>query len=70
MKSICSNIDGVIAEIKVKVGDEVIPGQEVVDVESMKSIITLVSEIGGIVREIKVSEGDFIGEDDPLVILE
>jgi acetyl-CoA carboxylase biotin carboxyl carrier protein len=70
MKAVCSNIDGVIAEVKVSVGDVIVRGQEVVNVESMKSIISVVSEIGGVVKEIKVTEGDFISEDDPLIFLE
>lgn len=58
-----------VVEIKVKVGDEIRPGQDVLAVESMKSIISLVAEISGVVREIRVAVGDFIGEDDPLIIL-
>ncbi len=70
MKTIDSNIDGVIAEVKVKVGDTVEIGQEVIAVESMKSIVNIEADVEGTVKEIKVGEGDFINEDDPLIVLE
>jgi len=70
MAEIISPMAGVVAEIKVKEGDTVEPGQELLIMESMKMMIPLEADKGGVVKEIKVNVGDFVNEGDVVVILE
>ncbi|MGB9667317.1 MAG: acetyl-CoA carboxylase biotin carboxyl carrier protein subunit [Thermosulfidibacteraceae bacterium] len=70
MAEIISPMAGVVAEIKVSVGDEVSPGQEIVIMESMKMMIPIEADKGGKVKEILVNVGDFVNEGDVIVVLE
>lgn len=68
--SIVAPLPGLVLKIKVKVGDTVKPGQEVITMEAMKMENEIQSHIKGTVREIKVKEGDSISEGDVLIVLE
>ncbi len=70
MAELISSMAGVVAEVKVNVGDTIEKGDEVLTVESMKMMIPFEAEIGGVVKEIKVDVGDFINEGDVVAILE
>lgn len=70
MAEIISPMAGVVAEIKVNVGDKVESGQELFIIESMKMMIPLEADKEGVVKEIKVNVGDFINEGDVVIVLE
>ena len=70
MAELISSMAGVVAEVKVNVGDTIEKGDEVLMVESMKMMIPFEAEVGGVVKEIKVDVGDFINEGDVVAILE
>ncbi len=68
MGQIKTTMAGSVWKILVEVGDEVVSGQEVVILESMKMEIPIESEADGKVKAIVKNEGDFV--DDGEVILE
>jgi acetyl-CoA carboxylase biotin carboxyl carrier protein len=70
MSSIRSNMAGNVWKLMVEVGDQVVEGQEVAILESMKMEIPIVAESNGTVKEIKANEGPFVNEDDVLLELE
>jgi len=70
MSEVRSEMAGIIDSILVEVGDEVKDGQNIIIIESMKTIIEVNSPGAGKVKEIKVSAGDFIEENDLLIVLE
>jgi biotin carboxyl carrier protein len=51
------------------VGDEVVTGDTMLILESMKMEIPVIVEEGGAVLEIRVREGDVVQEGDVLVVL-
>jgi acetyl-CoA carboxylase biotin carboxyl carrier protein len=65
-----ANLAGVVWQVLVSVGDEIIENQDVIILESMKMEIPIESEKKGKVNEIKVKEGDFVNEGDVLIIVE
>ncbi len=56
-----SNISGMITDIKVQVGDNVIKGQPLVILEAMKMENVLTSPLDGSVEQILVTKGDSVG---------
>ena len=60
---------GKILSIKVKVGDSVEEGDELVILEAMKMEMPIVAPEGGEVKEIKVNEGDTVETEQVLVVL-
>lgn len=58
-----------VAEVNVKVGDQVEAGAALVLLESMKMEIPVLCEVGGVVAEIHVSPGDVIQEGDVIAVL-
>jgi len=58
-----------VAEVNVKVGDQVTAGAELVLLESMKMEIPVLCENAGTVAEIHVVPGDVIQEGDIIVVL-
>lgn len=65
-----TEIQAVIWNINVEVGQKVDIGDTVVILESMKMEIPIESEFSGIVKEILINEGDQVNEDQELIILE
>jgi biotin carboxyl carrier protein len=51
-------------------GDDVVEGDTLVILESMKMEIPVVSEYDGVVREIAVNEGDVVQEGDLIAVVE
>jgi acetyl-CoA carboxylase biotin carboxyl carrier protein len=61
---------GKIIDVKVKVGDTVNEGDEVVILEAMKMELPVVAEASGTVKAIQCSKGDAVEADAVLVVLE
>ena len=56
--------------MKVKVGDKVKAGQEVVILEAMKMENSITSDVAGTIKQILVQEGDNVATDAILVEVE
>lgn len=69
MATINSSMPGKITEIKVKVGDAVTKGQELLTIEAMKMQMPVTCPQDGTVSEIKVEVGHSVKKGDPLVEL-
>ncbi len=70
MSDITAPMGGKIIDIKVKVGDSVNEGDEIVILEAMKMELPVVSDDAGTVKEIKCANGDAVEAETVLVILE
>lgn len=70
MAEIKSEMTGVIDRVLVEVGANVEQGQDLVVIESMKSLITITSNVSGVVKEVKVGPGEFIEEGEIILALE
>jgi len=53
---------GTVSRLLIQDGDSVVPGQDVLMLESMKMEIAIQAEIGGTVKTTRVSEGEFVDE--------
>lgn len=69
MTQVEASMAGMVWKVLVKVGEEVIEGQELIYIESMKMEIPIVCEGAGVIQFIFVNEGDFINEGDLLIEL-
>jgi acetyl-CoA carboxylase biotin carboxyl carrier protein len=69
MGVIKSEMAGTVLELKVKVGDVVKAGQEIVILESMKMEVPVTAAHSGKVTEIKKQVGDFVNEGESLIEL-
>ena len=58
---------GKVVAIRVEVGHQVIVGDELIVVESMKMEHTITAPVDGIIAEIHYAEGDQVGEGDQLI---
>lgn len=67
-KTVVAPLPGKVIDIKVKVGDTVAPGQEVVLLEAMKMENSITADFGGVVKQILVAVGDNVATD--AIILE
>lgn len=70
MPEVIAPMGGNVWEVKVKVGDQVNEGDEVVILEAMKMELPIVAEASGVVKEVKVKKGDAVETGAVLVILE
>lgn len=70
MKQVLSNMAGTVIHVFVNIGDEVVEGQDVVMLESMKMEVPIAADISGKTSNIKVNIGDFVNEGDVLIELE
>lgn len=70
MKQVKADMSGSIWKITITVGEEVIKGQEIAILESMKMEIPMESTENGKVHAIHKKEGDFVEEGDILIELE
>ena len=66
-KTICAPLPGRVIELKVKVGDKVTMGQEVMILEAMKMENSITSDFAGFVKQILVAEGDTVQADGILI---
>ncbi|PZN06848.1 MAG: acetyl-CoA carboxylase biotin carboxyl carrier protein subunit [Bacillota bacterium] len=60
---------GVVVEVRVRPGDRVTPGQEVVVLESMKMQIPVTAGQEGTVERVLVEPGQFVNEGDVLLVV-
>jgi len=70
MKSVKSEMAGSVLELKVKVGDLVKSGQELLIMESMKMEVPVISTVSGKVSSVAKNVGDFVNEGETLIELE
>ena len=70
MSEITAPMGGKVFDIKVKPGDAVNEGDEVVVIEAMKMELPVVAEQPGTVKELKCSKGDAVEAGAVLVVLE
>lgn len=68
--SVNAPLPGRVIEIKVKVGDEVKSGQEVLVLEAMKMENSVTSDFKGKVKQLFVEAGDTVATDAPLMEIE
>jgi len=61
---------GVILDIGVKAGDQVVRGQEVAVLDAMKMHNSIKSPRAGTVREVCASVGQAVGHGDPIIRFE
>ena len=69
-KAVCAPLPGRVIEIKVKAGDTVTVGQEVMILEAMKMENSISSDYAGKVLGILVEEGDTVQADQALLVVE
>ena len=70
MSEITAPMGGKVIDVKVKVGDAVTEGDEVVILEAMKMELPVVAEASGTVKEIKCNQGDTVEAEGVLIALE
>ena len=68
--AIKSPMQGLIIDLKVKLGDEVWEGRPVAIMEAMKMEHEIKADISGRVKEITIKEGDTIYEDHQIILVE
>ena len=61
---------GKVLDVKVKVGDTVNEGDEIIILEAMKMELPVVAESSGTVKEVNCSAGDAVEADAILLVLE
>ncbi len=69
MSEITAPMGGKVIDVKVKVGDSVNDGDEVVILEAMKMELPVVASGSGPVKEIKCKKGDAVEADAVLIVL-
>ena len=67
---VASPIAGTVLEVKVRVGDQVAAGQEVVVIEAMKMETAIAAPRAGRVKAVPVAAGDSVRETQLLVEFE
>ena len=66
-KTVCAPLPGRVIELKVKVGDKVNAGDEVMILEAMKMENSITTDYAGFVKQILVAEGDTVAADAILI---
>lgn len=66
-KTIISPVGGTIIEVKLKAGDSVTKGQEIMVLEAMKMHTSIKSPVDAVIKSINVSAGDTVRESQVLV---
>lgn len=70
MSEIIAPMGGKVIDVKVKPGDAVSEGDEVVILEAMKMELPVVSEVSGTVKEVSCGKGDTVEAEGVLITLE
>jgi len=70
VSDVTAPMGGKIIEVKVKPGDAVSEGDEVVILEAMKMELPVVAEASGTVKEVKCNQGDTVEAEGILITLE
>lgn len=69
MSDILAPMGGKVIDVKVKVGDAVNEGDEVVIIEAMKMELPISAEASGTVKEVKCKKGDTVEAEGVLIVL-
>lgn len=69
MADVTAHITGTIFKIETEVGAEVMAGDEIIILESMKMEIPIEAPIDGVVKEILVEEGQAVEEGEVVAIV-
>lgn len=69
MGEVTAPMGGKIIDVKVKVGDKVNDGDEVVILEAMKMELPIVAGDSGTVKEVKCKKGDAVEADAVLIVI-
>lgn len=67
--TVVAPIPGLILDVKVKVGDQVLAGETVAVMEAMKMENNVVSDVSGTVKEVMVQKGAEVSTGDVLMII-
>lgn len=70
MGEITAPMGGKVIDVKVKAGDTVNEGDEVLILEAMKMELPIVANESGTVKEVKCNKGDAVEAEAVLVVLE
>jgi acetyl-CoA carboxylase biotin carboxyl carrier protein len=70
VSEIIAPMGGKVIDVKVKVGDVLNEGDEVIILEAMKMELPVVADASGTVKEVKCAKGDAVEADAVLVVLE
>ena len=70
MAEITAQMAGMIESVLVEVGDVVVEGQHVANLESMKMLVKIETAAGGKVVQIHVEGGDFVDEGGVVITIE
>jgi acetyl-CoA carboxylase biotin carboxyl carrier protein len=70
MHTIAAELVANVASVSAQVGDQVVPTDTLVLLESMKMEIPVLAEVAGVVSEIAVQPGDVIREGDVIAVIE
>jgi biotin carboxyl carrier protein len=63
-------LPGKILGVKVKVGDKVAEGDEIVSIEAMKMENPIMSPVSGVVKELSVTAGQAVKAGDVMAVIE
>ncbi len=63
-------LPGKILNVKVKVGDKVVEGDELLSIEAMKMENPILSPVSGEVKEVNVTQGQSVKAGDILALIE
>jgi len=69
VSEILAPMGGKVIDVKVKPGDTVNEGDEVVIIEAMKMELPVVAESSGTVKEVRCTKGDAVEAEAVLVVL-
>ena len=70
MSEIVAPMGGKVIDVKVKPGDAVSEGDEVVILEAMKMELPVVAEVSGTVKDVNFNNGDTVEAESVLISLE
>ena len=70
MSEITAPMGAKVVDVKVKSGDKVNKGDEIIILEAMKMEMPLVAIESGIVKEIRCNKGDVVKEKEILAVLQ
>jgi acetyl-CoA carboxylase biotin carboxyl carrier protein len=66
MATVKAEMPATVWQVRVRVGDQVVTGDELIILESMKMEIPVLAPAGGTVVALHVGENDRVAEGDPL----